>query len=617
MAALAFVLLGMINAARTKHENRKAHYVNKYHKGTTIGIRLLEELNPSPYYDRFLGEIQSVDHYRTEGRVLVHLAKKLGDTILNYGDLVISAEPLKEIKTSRNPGAFNFKAYAKTKGISHQIELHSKNYLVTKTESKGLKAGALSLREGMISSLARHHFSKDEFSVITAILLGKRQGLSKEIIDDYKDAGAMHVLAISGLHIGILLMILNFILRPLEYFRQGKQIKMALLLLCLWSFAFISGLSASVLRAVCMFSALTFGLFSNRASGISNYLFLSIIILIYVHPLLLFDLGFQLSYASVIGIIGLNPLFKRLWAPKKKVTSYFWNLLILSLSAQVGILPLSLYYFHQFSGLFFASSLLIIPFLGVILGFGFLMIILDQVNSLPVFFIKGYDFLIQSMNRTVSFLSGQNSLIFENIHFPLALVILTYVLILCLVKFIENGTAKKLAFLLMTLISIQGILIMEKGKTQKSAEFIVFHHNRGSVIANRRAEKMIIISDLKPGDPKLKRLIEPYLQQSAPLKVIYGTEFPNLAITGKKRILIIDSDTMIDGFTYDPDMVVLKNAPKINLDRLLERIRPDIVISDGSNFRSHSNRWQTTCEKRGVRFHDTFQNGAFVHLNKP
>jgi competence protein ComEC len=606
----------MINTVRIKPENRKTHYIKKYQKGKTIGVKLLEELNPSQYYYRFLGEIQSVDQDKTEGRVLVNLAKKVGDSTLNYADLVFSAESLKEITTSMNPGAFDFKRYAKTKGIYHQLELHNKNYLIRKTVNKGLKVGALSMREGMIRSLARHQFSGNEFSVITAILLGKRQGLSKELINDYKNAGAMHILAISGLHIGILLMILNYIFKPLEYFRHGKRIKMAFLLICLWSFAFISGLSASVLRAVCMFTALTFGLFSNRPSNISNYLFLSIFILIYVHPLFLLDLGFQLSYASVIAIIGLSPLIKRLWTPKKKAISYFWNLLVISVSAQVGILPLSLFYFHQFSGLFFASSLLIIPFLGIILGFGFLMIILDQINFLPLVFIKGYDFLIYSMNQTVHFLSGQNGLVYQNVYFSLALLILTYGLIVSLTKFMENGSTKKLALLLVSIISIQGALIFEKRKTQKSAEFIVFHQTKGSVIAERKGEKIMVISDLKPDDPKLTRLIEPYLHQLYPLQLVYGSEFSNLFLAGKKRILMIDGEAPADDFGFHPDFIVLKNAPKINLERLLNRIRPEVVISDGSNFRSQTKRWQTTCKKLGIRFHDTFQNGAFVYANK-
>ena len=524
---------------------------------------------------------------------------------------------LKEITTSKNPGAFNFKGYAKTKGIYHQLELHNKNYLIKKTVNKGIKVGALSVREAVIRSLARHQFSRDEFSVITAILLGKRQGLSKELINDYKNAGAMHILAISGLHIGILLMIMNFIFKPLEYFRQGKRIKMALLLICLWSFAFISGLSSSVLRAVCMFTALTFGVYSNRPSNISNYLFLSMFILIYVHPLFLFDLGFQLSYVSVIAIIGLSPLIKKIWTPKKKAISYFWNLFVLSLSAQLGILPLSLFYFHQFSGLFLASSLLIIPFLGIILGFGFLLITLDQINILPLVFINGYDFLIYSMNQTVHFLSGQNGLVYQNVYFSPVLVILTYGLIISLSKFMEEGSTKKLAIVLVSIISIQGALIFDKRKTQKSSEFIVFHQTKGSVIVGRKGEKIRVISDMKPDDPKLTRLIEPYLHQLYPLQLVYGSEFSNLFLTGNKRVLMIDGEVPVDDFGFHPDMIVLKNAPKINLERLLNRIRPEIVISDGSNFRSQTKRWQTTCQKLGIRFHDTFQNGAFVYTNKP
>ena len=607
----------MINTERIKPINIKGHYIKKYQKGNTISIKLLEELNHTKFYYRYIGEIQSVEGCRTEGKIMLRLAKKIRLEALHYDDLLITCEPLKEIQASTNPGAFDFKSYAKRKNIQHQLDLRFPNFLISKTTNKGLKVKALHFREEIIKSLDKHQFSKDEFSVITALLLGKRQELSKELIDDYKNAGAMHILAISGLHIGILLMMLNFIFKPLEYVKHGRRIKMIVLLICLWCFAFITGLSASVLRAVCMFTALTLGLFSNRSSNIGNYLFLSIFVLLWVRPLYLFDVGFQLSYVSVFSIIGISPLIKSFWKPKLKIASYFWKLLVISFAAQIGIIPLSLFYFHQFSGLFFASSLVIIPFLGIILGLGFLMILMDQFIFMPIIFIRCYNFMIRSMNDFVGFLSNHNNLIFDHIYFSLVLVFLAYGLIYSLCKYIGNRSIKNLMFLLGSIIFFQGALIWDKVKTQVSSEFIVFHHTMNSTIVKRSGKKLTIRSSLKPVDPKLARIIEPYQHQFYQIKVVDGSAIENLIEAGNKRILIIDDETMVLDFGFNPDIIVLKNAPKINLDRLLKRIHPDIVISDGSNFLSYSKRWRNSCEKFGIKFHDTFQNGAFVYAYAP
>ena len=607
----------MIITERIKPINKKGHYIKKYQKGNIISIKLLEELNHTKFYYRYIGEIQSVEKHRTKGKIMLRLAKKIHLEALQYDDLIITRVPLKEIQASTNPGAFDFKAYAKRKNIQQQLDLKSPNFLISKITNKGLKVNALHFREEIINSLDHHQFSKDEFSVITALLLGKRQELSKELKDDYKNAGAMHILAISGLHIGILLMILNFIFKPLEYVKQGRRIKMIVLLICLWSFAFITGLSASVLRAVCMFTALTLGLFSNRSSNIGNYLFLSIFVLLWVSPLFLFDVGFQLSYVAVFAIIGISPLIKSFWKPKLKIVSYFWKLIVISFAAQLGIIPLSLFYFHQFSGLFFASSLVIIPFLGIILGFGFLMILMDQFNIVPIIFIRSYDFIIRSMNDFVGLLSNYNNLIFDHIYFSLILVFLAYGLIYSLCKYMGNGKIKNLMFLLGSIILFQGMLLWEKVKTQLSSEFVVFHHTMHSTIVKRSGSKLTVRSTSKFDDPKLARIIEPYQHQFYQIKVDDRPAIENVIDAGKKRILIIDDETMIQDLGFNPDIIVLKNAPKINLDRLLKRIRPDIVISDGSNFHSYSKRWRNSCKKFGIKFHDTYQNGAFVYVYAP
>ena len=388
---------------------------------------------------------------------------------------------------------------------------------------------------------------------------------------------------------------------------------MIVLLICLWCFAFITGLSASVLRAICMFTALTLGLFSNRPSNIGNYLFLSIFVLLWIRPLYLFDVGFQLSYVAVFAIIGISPLIKSFWKPKIKIVSYFWKLLVISFAAQIGVIPLSLFYFHQFSGLFFASSLVIIPFLGIILGSGFLMILMDQFNFMPIVFIRSYDFVIRSMNNFVGLLSNHNNLIFDHIYFSLVLVFLAYGLIYGLCKYIGNSNLKNLTFLLGSIIVFQGVLLWEKVKTQASAELVVFHHTMHSTIVKRSGRKLIVKSSLKLDDPKLARIIEPYQHQFYQIKMVDGPAIENLIEAGDKRILIIDNETMIQDFGFNPDMIILKNAPKINLDRLLKRIHPDVVISDGSNFLSYSKRWRNSCKKFGIKFHDTFQNGAFVY----
>ena len=617
ISVFVFILLGMINMERIKPINNKHHYSKVYRKGSTLSIAIQEALKHSQFYHRYIGKIQNVTQHKTEGSIMLRVSKKIHPEPLNYDQLIITIESLTEIKPSLNPGAFDFKAYAKRKNIIHQLDLKTNNFFSKKTEEKTLKIRALQLREKLIQSLARHDFSSDEFSVITAILLGKRQEISKEIVDDYKNAGAMHILAISGLHIGILLILLNFVFKPLTFFRHGKIIRMVVLLICLWSFAFLTGLSASVIRAVSMFTAVTLGLFSNRRSNISNYLFLSIFILLCAHPLYLFDLGFQLSYVSVLSIIWLSPLLKRFWRPKYKVASYFWNLLVISLSAQIGILPLSLFYFHQFSGLFFASSLVVIPFLGIILGFGFLVLALDQLAIVPVFFINAYDTIIRFMNDLMGFLSSHKNFVFENIYFPSVFILLAYGLIFSLERYLKKATSRNFMYILIGIILLQTALLFEKRKTQLSSSFIVTHQTMQSTIIERKRDVLKASSSLNSTDPKLTRLISPYQQSYFPVKTIIDSAFQNLFRAGEKRVLVVDNAVIFQQLNFNPEILILRNSPKVNLDRFLNLFHPEIVISDGSNFSTYAKRWRTSCKKHGIHFHDTSINGAFVYTYSP
>ena len=370
-SGLLLVFYGMLIMSGTKPERDRNHYVHRYKSGSLIQIRVVEELKHNDYYFKYKGEIQFVDQIKTRGNILIRITKNEKNRMIRLDEALFSFQSLSELNSPMNPGAFDFKEAMERKGIYHQLTLDDGEFIRCKTKGSSLKTQALMYRDGIIQSLRKKEFPKEEFSVIEALLLGRRQDLSSEMILNYQNAGAMHLLAISGLHIGILLMILNTMLKPIERFRHGKKIKLILLIAFLWFFAFLSGLSASVIRAVLMFTVLSIGLSSGRKSNLSHYLFTALFFSLIINPGYLFDLGFQLSYTAVLSIIALSPLLQSFWKPNHRMLRYFWNLLVISISAQLGVLPLSLFYFHQFSALFFLSSLCIIPFLGIILGMGY------------------------------------------------------------------------------------------------------------------------------------------------------------------------------------------------------------------------------------------------------
>lgn len=235
----------------------------------------------------------------------------------------------------------------------------------------------------MSRELDKQSLKPNEIAFLKAIFLGQRQDISFDIYEDYSKAGAIHILAISGLHIGILVMLFQLILRPILYFRYGKFIRITLILVVLWSFAIITGLSASVLRAVTMFSLFVIAQGLKRPTKPLNSLAISAFILLLIKPEFCFDVGFQLSYAAVAAIVIIKPVLDACWTLRNTVASFFLDLLKVSIAAQIGILPLSLYYFHQFPGLFFLTNMVIIPALMLVLGLGGITLILIGFQKPP------------------------------------------------------------------------------------------------------------------------------------------------------------------------------------------------------------------------------------------
>lgn len=580
--------------------------------GSFIQIRLVEELKHNDYYFKYKGEVKGVDQIKTRGNVLIRVKKNQKTGVIPLDQELFTFQDLLELNSVMNPGAFDFKEAMERKGIYQQLTLEEGEFVKRKTKENSLKTRALMYRDDILQSLRKKDFPKEEFSVMEALLLGRRQDLSNEMVLNYQNAGAMHMLAISGLHIGILLMIINWILKPMERIRYGKKVKLLLLISFLWFFAFLSGLSASVIRAVFMFTVISIGLSSGRKRNLSHYLFTALFFSLIINPGYLFDLGFQLSYTAVLSIIALSPLLQSFWKPNHKILRYFWNLLVISFSAQLGVLPLSLYYFHQFSALFFLSSLCIIPFLGIILAMGYLMIVLNHFDQLPGFYLKSYIWVIKMMNQAIEILASLNPMIFREVFFTLYLLLLSYVILIYFISTFQDRSAKRTMVLITATVFLMTILLVEKGLTLKTSSFVVFQRYDQSLILKRFGDSAKYYGSIGDSDSKKNRLLTDYQLQHRTLKLEESKRMKHFFRIENKRVMVLDHQSIKTDFGFKPDVLILMNSPKVNLERFLKEVHPEIIVADGSNYFSYKSLWQRTAEKYKINFYDTAKTGAFT-----
>ncbi len=613
---LLFYVIGVGSITFTNHLNKKHHYTSINSIGQvpqTMLLRVDLQLRSSLYHHKFEAQLLQVNGRKTQGKILLNLIKDSIDPIVSVGIKILVRGPLDEINTPKNPYQFNYKKYLEKQYIYNQVTVSNQDYLIIDSQPSTLNSLVDRFRKRVNHSLKDSGFQNDELSIINALLLGQRQEVSRELIEDYTKAGAIHILAISGLHVGIILWLLTLVLKPLDYLKNGKTLKLIIAIVSLWTFAFIAGLSPSVVRAVTMFTAVAVSLFGKRKSNIFNNLIISMFFLLLIHPIYLFDVGFQLSYLAVFFIVWLQPIIYRLWIPKFKVINYFWELFTVSIAAQLGVLPLSLYYFHQFPSLFFVTNLVVIPILGSILGLGLLVIFFSLLNLLPEFLTTGFQKIIALMNQFIGWIAEQEAFLFQTISFSMVAMVSTYLLIIFCFRWMEQKSYSRFRNALIAFLLLQSVFIYEKWVATSENEFIIFNRSRVTIVGKRTGNRLLLNHSSGSFDTS-ENLVKSYMI-GANVKSVRFIDSINKNMFFKRNILLIDSLGSYDISSFRPDYIVLTYSPKINLDRLIQVLHPKEIIADNSNYNSYVKRWQQTCVRHKINFHYTNEKGAFI-LNK-
>lgn len=604
--------LGYAVAHFSQPEFQPNHYLKYEEKAENklLKAHVAEELKQTSYAQRYIlqaDEILSKDStWKTHGRILLNLYDTVAKSQLSPGKQILVPFKAVEINPQANPFQFNYKEYLKGLKIERQLNISSKQIKILGSESISLKQFAQKLRSNIIEKLQREKFSYEEMAIFQALILGERRDLSDELYKDYAAAGAIHILAISGLHIGILLWLLSFVLKPLEKLRSGKITKTILIIFLLWSFALLTGLSSSVVRAVSMFSFIAVGMQLNRKTSTLHSIFVSLFFLLLFNPYYLFQAGFQLSYLAVTGIVLFYPLLYPLISIKRNWLDYFWKLIIVSLCAQISILPVSLLYFHQFPGLFLLTNLFVLPFLAIILCFGILIIALSLLNILPEFLAEAFGFLLSLMNSFVKTVAGFEDFALTDLKFSGLQLAGYFLILLALFLIFQKKSFRNMVFLMVSILLFQLLSLRELLKIP-SEEFIIFQKNGTSEIALKQNDSLKIYGTAeKPKD---------YLREQK-IKNIRYEEMLSVLQFSNKRILIVDSAGVYEIPNFSPEIILLKDSPKINLERLISVLKPGKIVADASNFPQYIRKWKETCNKKEIPFHYTGEKGAFVLSGK-
>ncbi|MET3025073.1 ComEC/Rec2 family competence protein [Flavobacterium sp. UW10123] len=599
----------IISHTEKLQKNNYTHFKSAFEKKQSLTLILREKLKSNDYSDRYIGLIKTISGKTYSGKVIVNVQKDSIQNRLIIGNSIKLETVLQQNKPNKNPNQFDYSRYLADKQIYAQIYCQKKEILVNKTIQKDIWYYCAKLHSRIISNLEKSKFNNAEMNVALALILGQQQEISQDIIQDYQYSGATHVLSVSGLHVGFIMLFIAFILKPIPNTKKGSFIKLASILISLAGFAIISGLSPSVLRSVVMFSFVAIGNHLRRNGNIYHTLLVSILLILLFEPYFLFDVGFQLSYIALFFILWLHPILKNIYKPKHKITVYIWEALTVSFAAQIGTLPLCLYYFHQFPGLFFVTNIIILPVLSFIMIAGIVVMIVAIFTSPPLFMTMIFEKSIYLLNLMIHAVASVDSFVIRDISFNYYHLWAFSLFIIGTIIWVKKPSFNKLTLVLGSVILVQLAFILTKIETENKEELIVYNEKNNTIISERFG-KNIMLFTRNTADKSIKRRnINSYLVgNSVTLSKI--KEIKNVLYFKKTKILIIDS-TKTFPEKIKPDILILTQTSKINLDRVLENIHPKVVIADGSNSNSIQKYWKKSCLKKNIPFHSTKEKGYY------
>ncbi len=403
----------LVSNNQTLNANHYLHQLSNSDKEYSSEVVVKEKLKNSNKNDRYVAFLFKLNHKESFGKVILNIRKdsilqtiEIGTHLKVIGSLYVNRKP-------NNPNQFDYGNYLENKQIYAQLYANASDIKISTISSKSVSYYASKLRNKIIHNLEKNHFNKSELSVVVALLLGQQQDISQEVVRDYQYAGAVHVLSVSGLHVGFILLFITFLLKPFPNTKRASLIKLLIVILSLWAFGILAGLAPSVVRSVTMFSFVAIGMFLRRSINIYNTLAVSALIILLFQPAFLFDVGFQLSYVALFFIVWLQPLLSSIWTPKYKVTSYLWDIITVSFAAQIGTFPMSIYYFHQFPGLFFITNLVILPGMSIILALGLVVMVLAAIDVVWLPLLKILEWSIWLLNKIIGWVASFEDFILE------------------------------------------------------------------------------------------------------------------------------------------------------------------------------------------------------------
>jgi len=622
---LLIFLVGYIWCFQHNEIRWKEHFQNNLLEENFIVGKVTNSPPDGAYINAHL-QINQIGHHpdslkKACGNLLVYFKSIDSISNIQYGDIVALKTKIQKTQSPNNPHAFDFKRYLHYQNIHYQAFIYDTLDWTIVDSEKGnfIKKNTTELQKYFLGILKKYIATENELAVANALIIGYKEDLNPEVKNAYARTGAMHVLAVSGLHVGL---VTGFIYFILSFFFKSKKIswqllKIFIVLLATWTFALITGGSPSVLRAATMFSFMTFGVTINRPTSIYNSIAISAVLLLLYNPYLIMHVGFQLSYLAVTGIIFFQPRFYKWLVFENRILDFFWSLVTVSLAAQLSTFPISIYYFHQFPIYFWLSGIV------VILGSGIILFFTHWIPLIGTFFGTILYYCLWGMNQLIFLIEQLPLSVWLGIWIGTPILILLYFKIVSLVMMYQQKNYRWLLVvsLLFLIISVNYSFTTYQDFHQK--KITIYHFNRNTIIDFFDGKKGYSISNEDIDKTKLSFITQNNRwangvknMEEIPLGgKNFQTDnllikFPFIQFYDKKIALSKDSFFSKTPNKIEVDLLLVHGNPKLDITSLLQFYIPKQIIFDGSNSRWKIEKWKEECKQLNIPTYDIIDKGA-------
>jgi len=386
-----------------------------------------------------------------QGKVLLQFSDARNRSFQN-GDQILIGKELVEIEKPTIPGQFNAKEYYRRKGIDFQVFVSKNDFEIGATAKPNpIILFSHQMRFWLENKINLLSINQNDGYMLSALLLGIRRKIDPELKAAYSSAGVTHILAVSGMHVGLIFGFLSLILGWLKRLQFGHILFSITVIAMLWLYAMVTGLSPSVLRAVTVFSIIQFGDVLKKPGLPINGLSFATILLFIFDVEIIYDVGYQLSFAAVYGIISFERPIRDLIRTKNIVTTFLWKSCAITVAATLATFPLILYYFHQFPVYFLLANLVAVPISNCLIYCGIALIIASPFQLLAQLVAKLIHALLFLLNEFVIWISKLPFSTIEQIYIPGSLLFLLLGFLIFLQLWILRSRYKMLFYSLIFL----------------------------------------------------------------------------------------------------------------------------------------------------------------------